>query len=92
MYRYEKWEKTLNPLLVAPAVKIINSKKEDVPPMISNLSTVYERSMDAAMEKGKAENLINMIRKMYQNGIELHQIAKIAEIPEENVKKHLGID
>ena len=57
--------------------------------MISNLSTVYERSIQKAEEKGRTEERIQLARKLSQMGVDFDFIAKTLDMPSDEVSKLL---
>ena len=81
--------KTTNPIIADNIVSIINTDKEEAEAMISNLSTVYERSMQKAEQKGKEEERIQLARRLNQMGMDFNFIAKTLELPSEEVRKML---
>ena len=85
--------KTTNPIIADNIVSIINTDKKEAEKMVSNLSTVYERSMQSAEEKGiergRTEERVRLAREMSGLGIDFDLIAKTLKLPPDEVRKLL---
>lgn len=97
--------KTANPLVSGEMVKILHMNREEVPKMVSNLATAWQRDIDRAEEKAHRKGLqeghqeglqkgfqqkeIEMIKSMAEQGADLDFIARVAKMTVEEVEKIL---
>ena len=95
--QYVNGDKVDNPFVnqIETKVELVKSNKEWGVEYMTLIAREHDNFFDGreeGREVGREEKLTSMIQKMYEAGIDLNQIAKIAEIPEDSVKKYLGID
>ena len=95
--QYVNGEKVINSFVdqIVSKVELVKSNREwgvEYMTLHAREQEMFYEGREAGREEGIEMALMEMIKKMYKNGIELHQIAKISELSEENVKKYLSID
>lgn len=94
--------KTTNPILSGQAVGIINANKKEAASMVSNLSTVYERTMRLATEQGEKQGelrgelrgelkgKLEVAKNLLADGMAIAKIAKFTGLSEQELDKHLN--
>lgn len=58
--------------------------------MVSNLSTVYERSMRLAAEQGELKGKLEVAKNLLADGMTIAKISEFTELSKHELEQHLN--